>query len=375
MLTENRRQLHYATYFDRHYLSRGLTLYRSLARHSPPFVLWVLCLDEETHRTLSNLGLEQVELVRLAELEQADPALLAAKPGRQVVEYYWTCGPAFLVYLLEQHPPIDMLTYLDADLFFFGDPTPIYDELGDGSILLIEHRYSPSMQALYAHRGLYNVGLLVFRGTAVGLACLRRWREQCIDWCFHREEPNRFADQKYLEEWPGRYEGVAVLCHRGAGLAPWNLANYCLSHDRRRVLVDGEPLFGLPLQPTQSDHPLALRSWPLAVSPENDPNGEETSLRSVRARAEDRGRANSRRGWESAPGGPSSLRSQQSRIPGAYGAARQLPRGNRLIHLVGWRPINSRSALPLVTSLLAGRSSLVPALGSGRIVPTLRGRM
>jgi hypothetical protein len=241
-LTENRKRLHYATYFDRHYLTRGLALYRSLARHSPPFVLWVLCLDDETHRTLSELPLEQVQLVCLAELERADPALLERKATRQAVEYYWTCGPAFLIYLLEQHPSIDMLTYLDADLFFFGDPSPIYDELGDGSVLLIEHRYSPSMHSIFAHRGVYNVGLLVFRRTSEGVACLRRWREQCIDWCFHREEPNRFADQKYLEEWPGRYEGIAVLRHRGAGLAPWNLGNYRLWHDRGRVLVDGEPL-------------------------------------------------------------------------------------------------------------------------------------
>src|SRR5687767_6020387 len=103
--------IHYATYFDRHYLTRGLALYRSLARHSPPFVLWILCLDDETYRLLAKLQLDQVELVRLAELERADPALVIAKSTRQTIEYYWTCGPAFLIHLLTRHPQIATLTY------------------------------------------------------------------------------------------------------------------------------------------------------------------------------------------------------------------------------------------------------------------------
>src|SRR5215211_4364344 len=236
---------HYATYFDRHYLTRGLALYRSLVRHSPPFVLWVLCLDDETYATLSKLRLDNVVLIPLPELERADPALLEVKPTRQPLEYYWTCGPAFLAHLLAQHPPIELLTYLDADLFFFGDPTPIYDSLGAGSILLIQARRS--RQARLAadplnRKGAYNVGLLVFRRTTVGLACLRRWREQCLDWCFDRLEPTRFGDQKYLDDWPSRYAGVVVLQHEGAGLAPWNVGNYRFRSEGSRVFVDTNPL-------------------------------------------------------------------------------------------------------------------------------------
>jgi hypothetical protein len=236
--------LHYATYFDRHYLSRGLALHRSLVRHSPAFVLWVLCLDDETSRTLERLRLDHVELVPLADLERDDGGLAAARGTRQLFEYYWTCGPAFLLYLLRHQSQIQLVAYLDADLFFFGDPTPIYAELGDGSILLIEHRRPPSAPNINQNKqkGIYNVGLLVFRRSPASLACLERWREQCIDWCYDRVEPTRFGDQKYLDDWPERYEGVAVLRHRGAGLAPWNVGAYRYRRERGRVLVDGDPL-------------------------------------------------------------------------------------------------------------------------------------
>jgi hypothetical protein len=234
--------LDYATYFDRNYLTRGLALYRSLVSHSPAFRLWVLCLDQETYHILGRLGLEHVELIPLPTLERADPALLAARTTRSRVEYYWTCGPAFLAYLFTTRPEIGLLSYLDADLFFFADPTPLFDELGDGSILLIPHRWSPYVDRSHLGKGVYQVGLLVFRRLAASLACLSHWRKQCLEWCFDRLEPGRFGDQKYLEDWPSRYEKVVVSRHKGASLGSPSIGNYHYGLERDRVLVDGDPL-------------------------------------------------------------------------------------------------------------------------------------
>lgn len=234
------RLVHYATYFDRHYVTRGVALYRSLERHSPPFLLWVLCLDDETRRLLASLQLEHVRLVPLAELERADPALLEVRNQRLPLEYYWTCGPAFLRYLFQHHPQIELLSYLDADLFFFHDPTPVFEALGAQSILLIEQRFS-AFEPTKPRGGLYNVGLVVFRRTASAIACLERWRAQCLDWCFDRFEPDRHGDQKYLDDWPNRFD-VAVLPHKGAGIAPWNVRFQQIGYEGGRVLIERDPL-------------------------------------------------------------------------------------------------------------------------------------
>ena len=236
------RLLHYATYFDRHFLARGLALHRSLCRHSPPFRLWVLCLDGETERVLRQLRLEQAELLPLAELERADPPLPAVKPTRQTVEYYWTCTAPWLLHLLRRQPQIDRLAYVDADLLFFHDPTPLWDELGTGSVLLIEHRRSRFVAPRSRQLGTYNVGLLLFRRTAESQACLERWREQCLEWCFRRLEGDRFGDQKYLDEWPERYPTTIVSQLKGAGVGPWNVGRYRFGRPEGQVVVDGEPL-------------------------------------------------------------------------------------------------------------------------------------
>ena len=229
------------TYFDRHYLSRGLALYRSLNRHCRSFALWVLCMDELTRKVLSRMRLPSVYLISLEDLEREDERLLEAKQNRSRIEYYFTCTPSLALYILKRWPDTDVITYLDADLFFFTNPAPIYRELGNGSILIVGHRFPPHLK----HReifGVYNVGWVSFRNDQHGLQSLRWWRERCLEWCYDHVEDGRFADQKYLDDWPSRFPNVVVLSHKGSGLAPWNITNYTVRLDRDQVAIDSQPL-------------------------------------------------------------------------------------------------------------------------------------
>ncbi|MBI3806648.1 MAG: glycosyl transferase [Nitrospirae bacterium] len=229
---------HYCTYFDRHYLIKGLALIDSLQRHSGEgFKLFVVCADELTRLLLTKLAIPQVITVPLHQLERGDSALLATKQTRSLVEYYWTLTPTVILRILEQHPNIDVLTYLDADLFFFSSPQPLFEELGRHSILIHEHRFSPSQAHLAPHNGRFNVGLLSFRRDTQGLQALRWWRERCLEWCFARYEQGKMGDQLYLEDWPTRFEGVTVLQHPGGGVGPWNHDQYDI-----RASIDGHTL-------------------------------------------------------------------------------------------------------------------------------------
>ena len=85
----------FCTLFDRNYLTRGLTLMRSMREHDADAIFHVLCMDSETYELLSALGEPHTHLVRLAALEA--PEVLKVKPGRSIAEYCWTprptCGP------------------------------------------------------------------------------------------------------------------------------------------------------------------------------------------------------------------------------------------------------------------------------------------
>jgi hypothetical protein len=232
---------HFCTYFDRRYLPNALALVDSLRRHCADFRLFALCMDDASHAALRKLAIAEVTPIGLAEFEHGDQALAVAKRNRSTIEYYFTCTPSLPLFVLRHEAAVDAITYLDADLFFFADPAPLFEEIGSSAVAIIPHRFPPA-NTRFERYGIFNVGWLTFRRGDAALACLRWWRERCLEWCFDREEPSRFADQKYLDDWPSRFESVHVVRHKGANVASWNLANYNLTRQDGLVFVDDEPL-------------------------------------------------------------------------------------------------------------------------------------
>ena len=227
------------TYFDRSYLVRGLSLYESLVRHWPaPFELVILCLDHDVYRVMGALKLPHVRLMTLSELEASDPALLHARHDRSTVGYYLTTGPSLIRHLL---PGSDAVVYLDADLFFFSSAEPALREFSAGSIYVHEHR--PDHPELDVSAGRFNVGMVGIRNDEQGRVCVDLWRKRCLEWCEHARVDGRFGDQKYLDEWPKRFDRLVVARCRGVGAGPWNLSDLHYSTaDDGQVQVDSEPL-------------------------------------------------------------------------------------------------------------------------------------
>ncbi len=232
---------YFCTYFDINYLDRGIALYRSLEKHVPKFTLLILCMDGHVEKVLSELNLCNVKIIPIKELESYDRALMAVKPTRSRIEYYFTCTPSLPLHILKSGMGIDLITYLDADLFFFNNPEPLFQEMDSSSIAIISHRF-PSRLKHFEEHGVFNVGWLSFRNDFLGLRCLEWWRERCLEWCYDRVENGKFADQKYLDDWPQRFEGTRIVGNLGANVAPWNLADSEFSYQNGKISINGNEL-------------------------------------------------------------------------------------------------------------------------------------
>jgi len=230
----------FCTLFDSNYLLKGLVMLRSLSSFCKDAHIYVLCMDNSCFSILEKINLSNVTLLTLNEVEDQD--LLRVKPDRSIAEYCWTLSASLCWYLMSRHAHIDMITYLDADLMFFSDIEPLYEEIGNSSIAIIEHRFMPRLAHLEAY-GRFNVEWVSFKRDEIGLRCLKLWRDQCIDWCYARLEDGRMGDQKYLDAWPDLFgNSVCILQHKGAGIAPWNFSNYSYSVKNSSIYVDGSPL-------------------------------------------------------------------------------------------------------------------------------------
>jgi len=233
---------HYCTYFDSRYLYKGLLTYESLRRHSSrEIILWILCLDEQAYFVLEKANLSGVKLIRLSELESEDKELVAVKNNRSLIEYFFTCTPCLPKFILSKNLEINDITYIDGDLYFFADPELIFSEIGNNSIAITPHRFSEKNK-FREQWGLYNVAFNFFRRDEDGMDCLDWWRNSCIEWCYDRLEDGKFADQKYLDDWPMRFNKVKVLDHPGVNLAPWNVDDAKLQLVKKSVYVNGKPL-------------------------------------------------------------------------------------------------------------------------------------
>lgn len=231
----------YCTYFDSGYLTRGRLLLESLRAQEDHSTFVVLALDDVARAGVEAWSDPSVEIVTLEMLESHFPELTEVRSTRTQMEYLFTLTP-WLVRLVIEQNLYEWVTYLDADMYFFTSPTPIYQEIDTNSVAIVEHRF-PAMQAWRRKYGRFNVGWVGFRNDRDGMECLRWWAGSCLAWCYDRVENGKFADQRYLDDFPQRFNRVAIISHIGADVAPWNLRSSHVDRDSSgQVTVDGVPI-------------------------------------------------------------------------------------------------------------------------------------
>lgn len=223
----------FCTLFDHNYLDKGITMYESLERVSDDFVLYVLCMSDKCYTILSDLSYPHLTPIKLADFETDE--LLETKKKRSVGEYCWTCSASLVDYVIRTYNP-NSCTYIDSDLYFYSDPHCILDEMErkNASVQITGHRFnSYDNKKMSWLVGKYCVEFNTFKNNEKGCELLDIWRRQCLDYCKCDGDGIHWADQKYMDNWVLDYEYAIETENLGAGIAPWNIAQY-------RMIADDE---------------------------------------------------------------------------------------------------------------------------------------
>ena len=212
----------FCTLFDSYYLTRGIALYRSLELYCNNFHLYIFTFDDKSYAILGKLNFRHATIISLKDFENEN--LIRVKPTRTIAEYCWTCTASTIWYSINKFD-LDHCTYLDADIVFFSSPSPIYEEIGNNSIGITPHNFTPKLKSSEI-LGKYCVQFTYFRNDTDGLKALNWWKNKCIEWCYAKMEDDKYADQKYLDHFPAFFKNVHIVENIGAGVAPWNINNF-----------------------------------------------------------------------------------------------------------------------------------------------------
>ena len=233
--------MNFCTHFDSNYLPHAISLAKSLNNCLKEFKLFMMCMDDQSFTYLKLNPIKNTIPIHYSKMESYFPEILLAKQNRNRIEYFFTCSPVVCNYIIKTNLNLKSITYLDADLYFFSSPKIIFDEIEKKSIAIIEHRFNwiTKRQIKY---GKFNVGWITFKNNNEGLDCIKEWMAECLNWCYQKVEKNRFGDQKYLDNWPSRFNNLHIIKAKGANVAIWNIGNYRLSKIKNQIFVDDEKL-------------------------------------------------------------------------------------------------------------------------------------
>lgn len=211
----------FVTVLDMNFLPRGLALHESLTAQSRPFLLWILCVDEETFQTVQHLSISTIRALRVD--YENYPELSAVETQRSRKEFCWTLTPFSILEVFDAEPELARVTYVDADVMIFRDWRPIMEELevSEKSILLTEHGFHPLWDQT-STSGRFCVQFLPV-GRSARDSAISRWASQCIEWCFDYSINGLIGDQGYLNDWPNDFPDLVTVARENSWFqGPWN---------------------------------------------------------------------------------------------------------------------------------------------------------
>lgn len=183
---------------------------------------------------------ETCNFVTLDELRKKYHILVSLEASRPHLEFIYALTP-FIVKYFQENFPTSQITYVDADLLFFGKVEVLTNLASGYDVGITPHRFEEEMRHLEEF-GRYNVGLVQFNATEGSQHVLDFWIKACTESTSTVVSPNVFGDQKYLDRFQ-EFGEVFVFDSPGVNAAPWNTNSVLLDEDTNYILVENEQLY------------------------------------------------------------------------------------------------------------------------------------
>jgi hypothetical protein len=214
----------FITLFNYNFLPQGLCLHSSLMKYFKEANLTVLCMDKKVENFLINKKLKNLKVVSLEDFENEYHELISVKSKRKFIEYCWTLTPFCPDFFFKKiDNKAKQVTYVDADIFFYRNIKPIFDEFKKSkkSVFLTEHGFHNNFQHS-KKSGRFCVQFLIFKNDLSSIKIINWWKKKCLEWCHDFFDKGRLGDQMYLDRWPKLFpKNIYISKNLHYFQAPW----------------------------------------------------------------------------------------------------------------------------------------------------------
>ncbi|MEI6213330.1 MAG: hypothetical protein WCP10_04425 [Desulfuromonadales bacterium] len=193
-------------------------------------------MEDVSYKLISRIGKTNLIPISVTEIETAE--IRSAKKYLTHGQYCAIWQPLICLHILDEYN-VDLITYVDADIMFFYDPEVLFEELNNCSASVVSHNYTPAFDNTPI-AGKFCVQFNAFRNNMKSREVLNYWKACCFK--YSKWMPSNYPGQLSLDYWPELFEGVRVIQHSGAGVAPWNIQKFKVTNDDGKILVNGYPI-------------------------------------------------------------------------------------------------------------------------------------
>ncbi|WP_424962266.1 glycosyltransferase [Ekhidna sp.] len=230
------------TIITKSHLHFARVLHKSILRFIPNMQMHILIVDvseNEMPNSFEGQSIYSNEFITQSELGKK----IYTKYFQKNMDHYrWSTKSVFMSNLLEKG--VDHLLYLDSDLFFFDDPSFLFEMLNNNDVLLSPHFRCSDPSTDYNEYGRNNTHGL-FNGGFVGankegIPALNWWAKTCHSVCEVNKKAGYYVDQSHLNMLPILFENIGIIRNHGCNVANWNILGSPRSQKNGELLLDGK---------------------------------------------------------------------------------------------------------------------------------------
>jgi hypothetical protein len=229
------------TIVAKNYIGLAQVLEKSVRKYSE-IDFFIFVADDFTQNELKGVDLPANVIIAKDVLNYNNETWNEMAFKYNLVEFCTAIKPACFKYLFSDNK-YNKVIFTDPDVFFYNNPTLLFDELGHHSIMLTPHILDLQIDFkgdypdyLFLVNGTFNLGFLALANTEKSKLFLDWWYNRLINYCFFDFEKGMATDQKWINILPSFFDNEELLIsfNKGLNVAPWNY------HERKVINKDGQ---------------------------------------------------------------------------------------------------------------------------------------